>query len=155
MYFLAVERTENGDSEHTGGVLVAVDFSECSRRALELAVRMCPAGGDITVLHVIDAGLAAKVEDEGLGSYAEVIARMRERAEREMEALKASAGGPLESLIVEGLPFAEIGRIAKDLDCDLIVMGAHGRRERTEEILFGGTAEKVVRTSRRPVLCVP
>lgn len=138
------------------GFLVAVDFSECSRRALEMALCLCPKDGDITVLHVVDTGLAAKVEDAGLGAYADVLERMRTRAEREMVALKEQIGAAkFESMLVEGLPFAEIARIAKDLDCDLIVMGAHGHGQRAAELLFGGTAEKVVRTSRRPVLCVP
>ena len=53
-------------------------------------------------------------------------------------------------------PFAEILRIAADLHFSLIVMGIRGRRQGgIEEILFGSTAEKVLRAARIPVVCVP
>jgi len=62
----------------------------------------------------------------------------------------------IESMVVVGKPFAEILRIAADLDFSLIVMGIRGRHEGgIEEILFGSTAEKVLRAARIPVLCVP
>ncbi len=55
-----------------------------------------------------------------------------------------------------GKPFAEILRIAADLDFGLIVMGIRGQHQGgIEEILFGSTAEKVLRAARIPVLCVP
>jgi len=37
----------------------------------------------------------------------------------------------------------------------MIVMGVRGRSTPPEEMLFGSTAEKVLRGSRVPVLCVP
>jgi nucleotide-binding universal stress UspA family protein len=47
-------------------------------------------------------------------------------------------------------------RIAADLDFSLIVMGIRGRHQGgIEEILFGSTAEKVLRAARIPVVCVP
>ena len=62
----------------------------------------------------------------------------------------------MESMVVVGKPFAEILRIAADLHFSLIVMGIRGRREGgIEEILFGSTAEKVLRAARIPVVCVP
>jgi nucleotide-binding universal stress UspA family protein len=62
----------------------------------------------------------------------------------------------LESMVVVGKPFAEILRIAADLHFSLIVMGIRGRHQGgIEEILFGSTAEKVLRAARIPVVCVP
>jgi nucleotide-binding universal stress UspA family protein len=58
-------------------------------------------------------------------------------------------------MIVEGIPFVEIVKIANDLDCDLVVMGMHRSQPGPTEVLFGSTAEKVLRAARRPVLCVP
>jgi nucleotide-binding universal stress UspA family protein len=58
-------------------------------------------------------------------------------------------------MIVIGIPFAEILKIARDLDLPMIVMGVKGRSTPPEEVLFGSTAEKVLRGSRVPVLCVP
>ncbi|HKZ02283.1 MAG TPA: universal stress protein, partial [Pyrinomonadaceae bacterium] len=61
----------------------------------------------------------------------------------------------IERMTVIGIPFAEILKIARDLDLPMIVMGVRGRSTSPEELLFGSTAEKVLRGSRVPVLCVP
>jgi nucleotide-binding universal stress UspA family protein len=46
--------------------------------------------------------------------------------------------------------------VASDLDFSMIVRGVRGRREADiEEMLFGSTAEKVLRGARVPVVCVP
>ena len=58
-------------------------------------------------------------------------------------------------MIVEGVPFVEIVKIASDLEVDMIAMGMHTGSSRLDALLFGSTAEKVLRTSRCPVLCVP
>ncbi len=59
-------------------------------------------------------------------------------------------------MVVVGKPFSEILRIAADLDFSLIVMGIRGQHQGgIEEILFGSTAEKVLRAARIPVVCVP
>ena len=53
----------------------------------------------------------------------------------------------------EGEPFVEIIQKAKKDSADLIVMGTHGRTG-LDHVLFGSTAEKVVRKSPCPVLTV-
>ena len=58
-------------------------------------------------------------------------------------------------LTVIGVPFIEILKIARDLDLPMIVMGVKGRSTPPEEVLFGSTAEKVLRGARVPVLVVP
>ena len=78
------------------------------------------------------------------------------RAEGELAELVGEYGdGKFETMLVEGLPFAEICKIANDLDCDLVVMGKYGSAPELKDFLFGGTAEKVLRGARQPVLCVP
>jgi nucleotide-binding universal stress UspA family protein len=49
----------------------------------------------------------------------------------------------------------EILKIASDLDVDLITIGSRGAVAPIKELLFGGTAEKVLRGALCPVLCVP
>ncbi|MBI3782289.1 MAG: universal stress protein [Deltaproteobacteria bacterium] len=136
-------------------LLVAVDFSSCSHRALATALSWQSDEAEVTVLHVIDGELARSIETAGFGTYAEIVAKMRSAAEQRLAAIKSDAPHRFETMVVEGMPFAEIVRIANDLDCDLIVMGTHGGSARVTQILFGNTAEKVVRASRCPVLCVP
>lgn len=56
-------------------------------------------------------------------------------------------------LRASGKPFAEIVRMARVQDVDLIVMGTHGRTG-LAHVLIGSTAEKVVRLAPCPVLTV-
>jgi nucleotide-binding universal stress UspA family protein len=136
-------------------LLVAIDFSPSSRRAFDRALSLA-TNGEVTALHVVDTGFAARVEAQGLGSNAAVVAKLRARAEEEFTWLVQEKGADVVSpMIVEGVPFVEIVKIANDLEVDMIVMGAHRPSSSIEEVLFGSTAEKVLRTSRCPVLCVP
>ncbi|MBA2340510.1 MAG: universal stress protein, partial [Pyrinomonadaceae bacterium] len=61
----------------------------------------------------------------------------------------------VERMIVVGIPFVEVLKITRDLDLPMIVIGVRGRSTPPAEMLFGSTAEKVLRGARVPVLCVP
>ncbi len=136
-------------------ILVGLDFSPGARRALELALAWYPQA-EITALHVVDTEFAARVESAGVGTGADVVAKLRHRATEEFAWLSQEKGGQhFDPMVVEGIPFVEIIKIAKDLDVDMIAMGMHRATFRVDEILFGSTAEKVLRTSHCPVLCVP
>ena len=139
-------------------MLVPVDFSPCSVNALKVAIAMAAPDGDLTLLHVIDQEFVDDAVAAGLGSGEDLRNRMREQAEASfssmLEGLNASQVN-IEKMIVVGLPFGEILKIARDLDLPMIIMGVRGRSTPPEELLFGSTAEKVLRGSRVPVLCVP
>jgi nucleotide-binding universal stress UspA family protein len=136
-------------------LLVAVDFSPSARRALDLSLAWCPHG-EITALHVVDTEFAARVEAKGLRSGAEVIAQLRARADEEFAWLAQEKGAAaFVPMTVEGVPFVEIVKVARDLEVDMIAMGMHSGVPRFDALLFGSTSEKVLRTSHCPVLCVP
>jgi nucleotide-binding universal stress UspA family protein len=81
---------------------------------------------------------------------------MQKSAAKEMERWGAEAAGKVkdvEKMVVRGVPFVEIIRTAKDKNADMIVIGTHGRTG-IDHMLFGSTAEKVVRKSHCPVLTV-
>jgi nucleotide-binding universal stress UspA family protein len=134
-------------------MLVAVDFSPASLRALDVALSWRSAEADVTVLHVVDTSLAARVRDLGICSLAEATARQRARAEQELA--KLAERGRFEPMIVDGTPFAEIIKIAADLECDLIVVGTRGADQGLNQLLFGSTAEKILRGAFQAVLCIP
>jgi nucleotide-binding universal stress UspA family protein len=141
------------DSEE---LLVAIDFSPCSLRALDTALARRGDNGEVTLLHVLDHGLIRQVEALGLATAEAMLERMRSRAEERLGALAAERGHErIETMVVVGEPFMEIVKIANDLDCDFIFVGIHGRETGVAQLLFGGTAEKVVRGANRPVVCVP
>jgi universal stress protein A len=139
-------------------ILVPIDFSPCSVNALRVAIAMAAPDGDLTLLHVIDEDFVKDAVATGLGTADDIHARLRDRAESSFNtAVEGLDTGSVnvERMIVVGIPFVEILKIARDLDLPMIVMGVKGRSTPPEEVLFGSTAEKVLRASRVPVLCVP
>jgi nucleotide-binding universal stress UspA family protein len=62
---------------------------------------------------------------------------------------------PLNALLAgvdEGEPFAELIKVGADLECDLIVVGIRGRG--LNQLLFGCTAEKILRRPSQALLCM-
>jgi universal stress protein A len=139
-------------------ILVPIDFSPCSLNALRVAIGMAAPDGDLTLLHVIDEHFVDDAVAAGLGTSDDLRGRLREQAEGSFVNMLEEIdqqGVTIEKMTVVGSPFVEILKIARDLDLPMIVMGVKGRSTPTEEILFGSTAERVLRGSRVPVLCVP
>ena len=139
-------------------ILVPIDVSPCSVNALRVAIGMASPEGDLTLLHVVDEEFIQAAVAAGMGSTDDLRARLKEQAEASfanvLEGLETGSVD-IEKMIVVGLPFVEILKIARDLDLPMIVMGIRGQSTPAEEILFGSTAEKVLRGTRVPVLCVP
>ena len=139
-------------------ILVPVDFSACSVNALRIALGMAAPDGDLTLLHVIDQQFIDEAVSTGLGTEEDIRTRMREQAENSFTSMleELNTGQiDVEKMIVVGAPFVEILKITRDLDLPMIVMGIQGQSTPAEELLFGSTAEKVLRGTRVPVLCVP
>jgi nucleotide-binding universal stress UspA family protein len=139
-------------------ILVPVDFSATSVNAVRVALGIAAPDGDLTLLHVIDREFVEDAVAAGMGSSDGITAKMRQQAESNFDgALEGLQTGEveIERMIVVGSPFVEILKIARDLDLPMIVMGVRGRSTPPEELLFGSTAEKVLRGARVPVLCVP
>ena len=139
-------------------ILVPVDFSATSMNAVRVALGIAEPDGDVTLLHVIDTEFVEDAVAAGMGSSDEITAKLRAQAESNfasaMENIRAE-GVDIARMVVVGSPFVEILKIARDLDLPMIVMGVRGRSTPSEELLFGSTAEKVLRGTRVPVLCVP
>ena len=143
-------------------ILCPVDFSEFSTRAYDYAHSLARHyDAKLFVLHVvrsiaIDPGFASS--DPGFISstidklYTQETANAKERV---ADLVKKQAGGPVQSELVVQLGFAadSILAFAKEQDADLIVMGTHGRRG-LDRLIMGSTTERVLRTSRCPVLAV-
>ena len=128
--------------------------SDLIQQAIELA-----DGDDavIVVLHVIDRELVDFAVEHGFGNEEEVTRRMRAHAEQQLRELRAPhpETSGVDAIISVGIPFVEIIAKAKDFDVDVIVMGKFGQKGGVEHLLFGSTAEKVLRATSRPVLVLP
>jgi nucleotide-binding universal stress UspA family protein len=141
-----------------GSLLVPVDFSEASRGALRWALDYIDDDDAlVVVLHVVDEQLADQIAEHEFAEKDEIIQRMRKRAEDRMNeyADMAAIPGRVDTMVSVGTPVLEILRKADDFAVDAIVMSKFGSGSRFEKLLFGSTAEKVLRGSRRPVIVVP
>src|SRR5215813_9255559 len=140
-------------------ILVPIDFSPGSLRALDYALAMVDPSGEVYLLHVIDADFLARMSDEAFCDAETARAQTKRKAEEHLQKITRKfslVNVRMESMVVVGKPFTEILRIAADLHFSLIVMGIRGRNQGgIEELLFGSTAEKVLRAARIPVVCVP
>ncbi len=144
---------------HIRSILLPTDFSECAECALPYATQMArQAGARIICLHVVEPMMPAV----GYAPVAEplpsvdVSEQLQQSAERELPRLaerEECAGLDVEELIVHGEAAAEIVRVARERDVDLIVISSHGRTG-LGRMLFGSTAESVVRHAHCPVLVV-
>lgn len=136
-------------------ILVPTDGSEATREAIEHAVGLA-AEHDATVyaLYVVNSASFASLPMES--SWESVASMMNEEGAAALEVVEGIAeeqGVPVETELVDGSPSKVIVRFAEDNDCDLIVMGTHGRGG-IDRLLLGSVAESVVRSSSVPVLTV-
>jgi nucleotide-binding universal stress UspA family protein len=137
-------------------LLVPVDFSDASREAFRWALdHVDHDDATIIVLHVIDERLADVIAVHGFAEREEAVHRLRAYAVRQLADFTSSdAHVQVDTLISVGQPFVEIIRKADDFAVDAIVMSKVGRSGQVEKLLFGSTAEKVLRGSHQSVIAV-
>jgi nucleotide-binding universal stress UspA family protein len=135
-------------------LLVPVDFSDGSREAFQWALdHVDRDDATIVLLHVIDEQLVDLIAGDGFAEKDDAVNRLRAQAEKRMrEYAKTDSTIQVDTMISVGIPFLEIIRKADDFAVDAIVMSKVGMAGRFEKLLFGSTAEKVLRGSQRPVV---
>ena len=139
-------------------ILVPVDFSGESGRAIEYAVALAKkVGGAIELLHVVEDPIASGAwgAEAYVMNVPELLAELVEEAARRLGSIKAGCDQtvPIETRVVTGPPARTIVAIAEGEKPGLIVMGTHGRTG-LSHVLLGSVAERVVRTAPCPVLTV-
>lgn len=136
-------------------ILATTDLSEHGARALSRAHDLAAREGRAVIaLHVIrEEPLWWVVKARDLDPD-ELRHRLLGRAEQDLQAQLDAL--PVERateriLVTSGRAFMEIIRQARTGDCELIVVGAHGKHK-IQDWFIGTTAERVVSKSDRPVL---
>lgn len=134
-------------------ILVPIDFSERSEKALRYAVPFAAQfGAKITLLHVVNfpilpQELGYPVVDEG-----EVV-------DGTQKSLANLAAGTIpqellaQTLVERGTPWDCIVSVAREIPADLIISTTHGFTG-LKHVLIGSTAELIVRHAPCPVLVV-
>jgi len=138
-------------------ILFATDFSPSSEHAFKYALSLARKfESRLGIIHVINEPVDLR------GFYVPHISFDQLEAEIEQGALKLMAefctrnAGDyqrVETFVVPGIPYDEIIKKATELSADLVVVGTHGRTG-LDHVLFGSTAEKVVRKSPVPVMSI-
>ena len=132
-------------------ILHPTDFSKQSEFAFQLACSLArDYGAQLYVVHVVTPPVVVYGEGVLPVEPEAYQAELREKLNR-LHAVEPEVR--VLHRLVEGQPVDEILRLAKEIGCDLIVMGTHGRTG-FGRMLMGSVAEKVVRTAPCPVVTV-
>jgi nucleotide-binding universal stress UspA family protein len=159
-------------------ILYATDLSESARFAAAYAFSQADAyNAKVILLHVLpempeimDRGVMGYIDEDQWESIKEshyqdakqaLIGKRNDHAVVHQvldQFSRRAAAGQTETssddiLVEKGNPVEVILQVAEERDCDLIVMGTHGRGTLADAML-GSTARRVVRRSTTPVLVV-
>jgi nucleotide-binding universal stress UspA family protein len=138
-------------------ILVPIDFSVHSKNALKYAVPLAEKfGASLHLVYVVEPTIYPA--DLGFGQVVlpGVEEELREKGEGELDALmRREIGSRLKATtaVRTGNPHQEILREAEEKGVDLIVVATHGHSG-VEHMLFGSTADRIVRRSKVPVLTI-
>lgn len=138
-------------------ILYATDFSESSDYAFQYAFSLANKyDARLILVHVINEPVDLRGFYVPHISFEKLEEEIQQGAQKMMEKFcrtHLSDFKNYETFILPGIPYDEIIKKADEQQSDLIVMGTHGRTG-LDHVLFGSTAEKVVRKSNVPVMTV-
>jgi nucleotide-binding universal stress UspA family protein len=136
-------------------ILVPIDFSDCSKKALQYALPLAKEhGAGITLLYVVPPAYGAG--EYGGIDYAQLEAGMKEGGGKELAKLVADevrGEARAETLVCVGSPARQIIEVARDLPADLVVISTHGRTG-LKHVFLGSVTEHVVQRAPCPVFVV-
>lgn len=152
-------------------ILYATDLTDNSAYAFRYAVNSAQKhDAKIHILHVLEkphSSVGVLVElhfEEGQleklwkerrdEQIKRINQRLKEFAERELKNDQETLKRVASIVVIEGEPAVEILRKADELDCDVIIMGTHGKGWITHAFL-GSVAEKVLSRVKKPVYIIP
>ncbi|MGC8837819.1 MAG: universal stress protein [Anaerolineae bacterium] len=147
-------------------ILWATDFSEHATRARDWAVHCarCSDGklfalavADVADVPVLSSVVKPEVNEANLAqaeAWTEAtLAQAVERRLAQEVAEISSEGVAVEPVVRIGVPWRQILAVAEELDVDMIVLGAHGKRG-LKALLLGNTVENVTKHAPCPVMVI-
>jgi nucleotide-binding universal stress UspA family protein len=138
-------------------ILVPIDFSKPSEYAARMAAKIAKkTGASITLIHLIE--LPSGTSDIGYRSRFSIPESMLYLRKTKEKVLEFKNSFFTEDITVAYFiklnnPFDGIIKYADKIDADLILMGSKGH-SKFEEIMIGSNTEKIVRSSKIPVIAV-
>jgi nucleotide-binding universal stress UspA family protein len=135
-------------------VLLATDFSPASQAAFQVALHVCTElRASLSILHVLEEPYVPSSEPGGQFFESERIYQTDKRALDDLRHAAQLAGVPCETNMVNGTASLAIMEAISAQSADLVVLGTsalHG----FERLVFGSTAEAILREAPCPVLTV-
>ena len=151
-------------------ILYATDLSENSAYAFYFAIDFAQKhNANIIILHVvepipippdvspyIERGRIVKIEKDNIN---EAIEEIKNRLQSFCRRVEGQIGPPCidlvsKTLVPLGHPTEEILNTADREDCDLIILGTHGKGFLTHTF-FGSVSSAVLHRARKPVFIIP
>jgi nucleotide-binding universal stress UspA family protein len=133
-------------------ILHPTDYSEYSEYAFRLSCSLArDYGAHLVLLHVITGPRLIGGEDP---VACKIIDEFLDQQQQKLEGLRpADPKLKVTRQLAQGDPALEILRVAREINCDMIVMGTHGLTG-VKRLLMGSVAEGVTREARCPVVIV-
>lgn len=154
----SLSENENAVPQRFGKIVVPTDFSARSEEVLRYASRFAALfGSELIVLHCVHYEPSIVGPEFGAFDLAALQDVSRKNAAGEIANLiKACLPPevPARAEVRTGPPIGEIPDCARELDADLIICATHGRTG-LPHVVFGSTAEGIVRHAPCPVLVLP
>jgi nucleotide-binding universal stress UspA family protein len=138
-------------------ILVPVDDSDCSQRALDFAVELASSlGAGLVVCHVLELSRAAVMTGGQAQLIPESLELLRAQGKNIVDRAVARASAKVHATpaMPEGAPVEQIENLALELSPAFIVLGSHGRTG-LDRLVMGSVAEGVVRAAPVPVMVFP
>ena len=145
-------------------ILIPVDSSEFSERAIEEGKKMAKAfGSEVVLLHIVGLKIPPMItmrfsatvpQGRPVDSYED---HEKKDASDMLTAYKEAFGDmkdKVETKVIHGIVADEILKIINNTDVDLVIMGSHGIGSTLYRTLLGSVANKVVHHSKKPVLVI-
>ncbi len=134
-------------------ILVPTDFSSASDRALSLAKEIGQRfDAEIHLLHVRIVLDDPNADSEILDEVERILTTSEPSTRQALEQAHKNGGADVHAYMKRGMvPADVIVDAVSEYDCDLVVMGTHGRRG-VKRLLAGSVAQEVVHRSPVPVL---
>ena len=138
-------------------ILIPTDFSSSAKYAFLYAIEFNKKfNARLQLLHVMQDFTDFSEFNLSPSILPQLYAEFEENATERMEEMVANFIPQdiiCDTYILHGIPFYEIVKFAQDEKSDLIIIGSHGRTG-LQHMIFGSTAEKVVKKAACPVLVI-
>jgi len=139
---------------HIGKILVPVDFSEHSQKALRYALAFARQfDAEVLLVHIVEQMVYPGDWMYPPLAVTDFAAEKREQMVDRLRTLAAGSGVKTQHMVRLGRAWQEVVEIAREQKADMIILATHGYTG-LKHVLLGSVAEKIVRHAPCPVLSV-